>query len=153
MPQRPFSRAQVFLIPPSLDDWLPADHPARFVAVWLDDLTAAEWAELGIDPQPARTGEKRYAPEALLAIWVDGFMTGIRSTRGLEAACRDQVPFRWLSGDQQPDHNTLARFYQRHRGAAAPPRSAQHPDRGPRRAGGLGVAGRGWHEDRRQRRR
>ncbi|MBA3276189.1 MAG: IS1182 family transposase [Chloroflexia bacterium] len=116
MPQRPFFRDQVFLIPPSLDDWLPTDHPARFVAVWLDELTAAEWVDLGINPQPARTGEKRYAPAALLAIWVYGFMTGIRSTRGLEAACRDQVPFRWLSGNQQPDHNTLARFYRRHRG-------------------------------------
>src|SRR5680860_922413 len=115
MPQRPFSRDQVFLIPPSLDDWLAADHPARFVAVWLDELTGAEWSALGIDREPARTGEKRYAPEALLAIWVYGFMVGIRSSRALEAACRDQVPFRWLSGNQQPDHNTLARFYQRHR--------------------------------------
>jgi len=83
MPQRLFNRAQVFLVPPSLDDWLPADQPARFVA-------------------------------ALLGIWVYGFMAGIRSTRGLEAACRDQVPFRWLSGNQTPDHNTLARFYQTH---------------------------------------
>ncbi|MDQ3656800.1 MAG: transposase [Chloroflexota bacterium] len=116
MPQRPFSRDPVFLIPPSLDDWLPAEHPARFVAVWLDELTAADGATLGIDPQPARTGEHRYAPEALLAIWVYGFMVGIRSTRGLAAACRDQVPVRWLSGTQQPDHNTLARFDQRHRG-------------------------------------
>jgi len=115
MPQLPFSRDQVFLIPPSLDDWLAADHPARFVAVWLDELTGAEWSALGIDREPARTGEKRYAPEALLAIWVYGFMVGIRSSRALEAACRDQVPFRWLSGNQQPDHNTLARFYQRHR--------------------------------------
>lgn len=115
MPQRPFSRAQVFLIPPSLDDWLPADHPARFVAVLLDELDAATWQELGIDRVPAALGSPRYAPEALLGVWVYGFMSGIRSARGLEAACRDQVPFRWLSGNQLPDHNTLWRFYQRHR--------------------------------------
>ena len=115
MPQRPFSRAQVFLIPPSLDDWLPADHPARFVAVLLDALDAATWQELGIDRAPASLGSPRYAPEALLGIWVYGFMSGIRSARGLEAACRDQVPFRWLSGNQTPDHNTLWRFYQAHR--------------------------------------
>ena len=115
MPQRPFSRAQVFLIPPSLDDWLPADHPARFVAVLLDALDAATWQELGIDRSPAALGSPRYAPEALLGVWVYGFMSGIRSARGLEAACRDQVPFRWLSGNQTPDHNTLWRFYQAHR--------------------------------------
>ena len=115
MPQRPFSRAQVFLIPPSLDDWLSADHPARFVAVLLDELDAATWQELGIDRSPAALGSPRYAPEALLGIWVYGFMSGLRSARGLEAACRDQVPFRWLSGNQTPDHNTLWRFYQAHR--------------------------------------
>jgi transposase len=42
-------------------------------------------------------------------------MTGIRSSRKLEAACRDQVPFLWLTGWQHPDHNTLWRFYQAHR--------------------------------------
>lgn len=115
MPQRPFSRAQTYLLPPALDDWIPATHPVRFVAAWLDGLTDDAWAELGIALTPARQGEARYAPQALLAIWVYGFMIGIRSTRALETACRDQLPFRWLSGNQLPDHNTLWRFYQRHR--------------------------------------
>ena len=115
MPQRPFTRDQPYLLPPSLDDWVPATHPVRFVAAWLDGLDAAEWAALGIDLTPARQGEARYAPHALLAIWVYGFMIGIRSSRALETACRDQLPVRWLSGNQTPDHNTLWRFYQRHR--------------------------------------
>ena len=42
-------------------------------------------------------------------------MTGVRSCRKLEAACRDQIPYLWLTGWQHPDHNTLWRFYQRHR--------------------------------------
>ena len=42
-------------------------------------------------------------------------MTGVRSSRKLEAACRDQIPYLWLTGWQHPDHNTLWRFYQRHR--------------------------------------
>lgn len=42
-------------------------------------------------------------------------MTGIRSSRKLEAACRDQIPYQWLTGWQHPDHNTLWRFYQGHR--------------------------------------
>ena len=115
MPQRPFSRAQTFLLPPSLEEWIAPTHPVRFVAAWLDGLTADEWTALGIEREPARQGEARYAPAALLAIWVYGFMVGIRSSRALETACRDQLPFRWLSGNQTPDHNTLWRFYQRYR--------------------------------------
>lgn len=115
MPQRPFTRDQTFLLPPSLDDWVPATHPVRFVGAWLDGLDGADWAALGIELTPARQGEARYAPQALLAIWVYGFMTGVRSSRALETACRDQLPFRWLSGNQSPDHNTLWRFYQRYR--------------------------------------
>lgn len=115
MPQRPFSRDQTYLLPPSLDEWVAPTHPVRFVAAWLDGLAADAWTALGIDLVPARQGEARYAPPALLAIWVYGFMIGIRSSRALETACRDQLPFRWLSGNQTPDHNTLWRFYQRHR--------------------------------------
>jgi transposase len=115
MPQRPFTRDQTYLLPPSLDDWVSPAHPVRFVAAWLDGLTEDDWTDLGIDLTPARQGEARYAPQALLAIWVYGFMTGIRSSRALETACRDQLPIRWLSGNQTPDHNTLWRFYQRHR--------------------------------------
>ena len=115
MPERPFCRDQVFLLPPRLDEWISPDHPARFVAAWLADLPAATWPAMGIDLQPAARGEARYAPPALLAIWVYGFMVGIRSTRALETACRDQLPFRWLSGNQTPDHNTLSRFYRAHR--------------------------------------
>ncbi len=42
-------------------------------------------------------------------------MTGVRSCRKLEAACRDQIPYLWLTGWQHPDHNTLWRFYKGHR--------------------------------------
>jgi transposase len=115
MPERPFCRDQVFLLPPRLDEWISPDHPARFVAAWLDDLPPATWAAMEIDLRPATRGEARYAPQALLVIWVYGFLVGIRSTRALEAACRDQLPFRWLSGNQTPDHNTLSRFYRTHR--------------------------------------
>ena len=48
-------------------------------------------------------------------MWLYGFMTNVRSCRKLEAACRDQIPNLWLTGWQHPDHNTLWRFYQRHR--------------------------------------
>lgn len=115
MPWREMTREQGWLLPPTLDDLLAESHPARFVAAFVDGLSEAEWAELGVDPQGEVLGAPAYHPRALLGVWLYGFMTGVRSFRKLEGACRDQVPYLWLTGWQQPDHNTLWRFYQAHR--------------------------------------
>lgn len=116
MPLRPFSRDQDWLLPPSLEDLVPADHPARFVAAFVDGLDGDGWRELGIEPDGEVLGAPAYHPRALLSVWVYGFMTGVRSSRKLEGACRDQLPYLWLTGCQRPDHNTLHRFYQANRG-------------------------------------
>jgi transposase len=115
MPRRPFTREQVYLLPPSLDEWLPDDHPVRYVAMFVASLPPATWQELGVHPDGDPRGAPAYAPELLLSVWLAGFMTGIRSSRGLEAACRDQISMRWLTSNQLPDHNTLWRFYAGHR--------------------------------------
>ena len=115
MPLRPFNREQAFLLPPVLDDLVPGDHPARFVAEFVDALDRAQWAEMGVDLNGDELGAPAYHPQALLCVWLYGFMTGVRSTRKLEAACRDQIPYLWLTGWQHPDHNTLWRFYKAHR--------------------------------------
>ena len=115
MPWRDWDREQVWLMPPSLDEVLADDHPARLVAAFVDSLTAAEWAELGVDLAGQALGAPAYHPRALLGIWLYGFMTGLRSARRLETAGREQLALQWLSGYQQPDHNTLWRFYQAHR--------------------------------------
>ena len=115
MPWREWDREQVWLMPPSLDEVLADDHPARLVAAFVDSLTAAEWAELGVDLGGQALGAPAYHPRALLGIWLYGFMTGVRSARRLETACREQLALQWLSGYQQPDHNTLWRFYREHR--------------------------------------
>jgi len=117
MPLRPFSRDQAWLLPPSLNDFLPRDHPARFVALFVDGLDQETLQELEGDTPGDPLGAPAYHPGALLGIWVYGFMTGVRSSRKLEAACRDQVPYLWLSGNQRPDHNTLWRYYEGHRQA------------------------------------
>ena len=72
-------------------------------------------AERGDERDPL--GAPAYHPRALLCVWLYGFMTGVRSCRKLEAACRDQIPYLWLTGWQHPDHNTLWRFYKEHRQA------------------------------------
>jgi transposase len=115
MPVRPLSREQTWLLPPTLDELIPEDHPVRFVAAFVDQLSRQEWADLGVAPDGEVRGAPGYAPRVLLGVWLYGFMTGVRSTRKLEAACRDQLPYLWLTGWQRPDHNTLWRFYLEHR--------------------------------------
>lgn len=115
MPLRPVHREQSWLIPPSLDDLIPDTHPARFVAGFVEEIDRASWAETGIDLDGEALGALAYHPRLLLSVWLNGFMTGIRSSRKLEIVCREQVPFLWLTGWQHPDHNTLWRFYQAHR--------------------------------------
>lgn len=117
MPARPWTRDREGVLPPNLDDWVATDHPVRFVAAFVAELSETEWAALGTQPGGHPGGAPAYDPEVLLAIWLYGFMSGIRSCRKLATACAESVPFLWLSGGQRPDHNTLWRFYQRHRGA------------------------------------
>jgi len=117
MPLRPVNREQAWLLPPLLEDLLPEDHPVRFVAAFVDGLDRVAWAGMEIDIDGDTLGAPTYDPQALLTIWLYGFMIGVRSSRKLEAACRDQIPFLWLTGCQHPDHNTLWRFYQAHRSA------------------------------------
>ena len=115
MPLRDMDREQMWLLPPSLDELLPLDHPARFVAEFVDAIDREGWAELGVEIEGDPLGAPAYHPWALLCVWLYGFMTGVRSCRKLEAACRDQIPYLWLTGWQHPDHNTLWRFYRDHR--------------------------------------
>ena len=123
MPLRPMGREQMWMLPPTLDELLPLDHPARFVAEFVDALDREDWGELEVEIDGEVLGAPAYHPRALLSVWLYGFMTGVRSCRKLEAACRDQIPYLWLTGWQHPDHNTLWRFYRGHRQANLASRS------------------------------
>ena len=117
MPLRDMDREQAWLLPPTLDELLPLDHPARFVAEFVDALDREGWKELGVEMEGGPLGAPAYHPRALLSVWLYGFMTGVRSCRKLEAACQDQIPYLWLTWWQHPEHNTLWRFYKHHRQA------------------------------------
>ncbi len=117
MPLREMGREQMWMLPPTLDELLPLDHPARFVAEFVDALDREDWGKLEVKIDGEVLGAPAYHPRALLSVWLYGFMTGVRSCRKLEAACRDQIPYLWLTGWQHPDHNTLWRFYRGHRQA------------------------------------
>jgi len=117
MPLRSFNRQQAWLLPPTLGELIPADHPVRFIAEFVDSLDQVTWSQLEVSLDGEALGSPAYHPKALLSVWLYGFMTGVRSSRKLEAACRDQVSYLWLTAWQHPDHNTLWRFYQAHRQA------------------------------------
>lgn len=108
---RAFDPDQGLLLPPSLDDWLPADHLARFIADLVDehlDLSRI------YDAYAEGRGAPPYDPRLMVRILLFGYTTGVRSSRKLEAACVDVVAFRWLAAGTAPDYRSIARFRKRH---------------------------------------
>jgi transposase len=105
---RPFDRETGFLLPPSLDDWLPERHLARFVVEVIGSLDLSAMAR-----SYRGTGSASYHPELLLGVLVYGYTTGVFSSRKLERATYDSVAFRFISGNEHPDHDTIATFRRR----------------------------------------
>lgn len=103
---------QPFLLPPSLQDWLPESHLARFVAEVTDELDlSAIYAEY---ERSDGRGLSAYHPLLLTRLLLYGYSVGMTSSRAMEKATYDHVAFRYLAADQHPDHDTIANFRQRH---------------------------------------
>ena len=107
-PFKPVDRDTPYLLPPSLQDWLPQEHLARFVVEIVDrlDLTELERAYGG-------RGKTPYHPAVMVALLFYGYATGVFSSRKLELATYDSVAFRYITADTHPDHDTIAHFRKR----------------------------------------
>ena len=105
---RPIDRDTGYLLPPSVDEWLPEQHLARFVAEVIDglDLRVMSGSYRG-------SGSKSYHPALLLGLLVYGYATGVFSSRKIERATYDSVAFRFIAANEHPDLATIAAFRRR----------------------------------------
>ena len=96
-------------MPPSVDEWLPERHLARFVVEVIEGLDLrAMTGEL-----PRLRARRPTTPSVVLGLLVYGYATGVFSSRKLERATYDSVAFRFIAANQHPDHDTIASFRRR----------------------------------------
>jgi transposase/IS5 family transposase len=104
----PVDRQTDYLFPPSVEDWLPENHLARFVVDVIDRLDLTE-----LTRQYAGRGSAAHHPAVLLGLLIYGYATGVPSSRKIERATYDSVAFRYIAANTHPDHDTLASFRRR----------------------------------------
>ncbi len=97
-----------YLLPPSVQDYVPEDHLARFVVEIVDQLDLR-----GILGVYAGKGKKPYHPAMLIALLFYGYATGTFSSRKLEKATYDSLAYRYICANTHPDHDTIATFRKR----------------------------------------
>jgi transposase len=104
----PIDRETEYLLPPSVQEWLPKAHLARYVVDVVEglDLSVLERAYVG-------RGSDAYHPATLLALLIYGYATGTFSSRKIERATHDSLAFRYIACNRHPDHDTLASFRRR----------------------------------------
>ena len=112
---RPYDPDQMLLMPPSLADWIPEDHLARFVrdVVEAVDLSAIE------ETYTEERGYPPYDPRMMVGVLLYAYCTGTYSARKIAAKLIDSVAFRFLAAGNQPDFRTLSEFRRRHGEALA----------------------------------
>src|SRR5688572_13039230 len=106
MGYRPVDRDQLFLLPPSMRDWLPADHLALLVE---DVVAQMDTAVLRRRARLGGVGRSPYHPDMLLGLLVYAYADGTRSSRAINAKCHTDIAYRYLCAGDIPDHSVIAR--------------------------------------------
>ncbi len=105
---KPVDRDTSFFLPPSVQDWLPEGHLARFVVDVVQKINTRS-----LENAYAGRGSKAYHPDMLLALLFYGYATGTFSSRKLELATYESVAIRFICANTHPDHDTIAHFRKR----------------------------------------
>jgi transposase len=103
------NREQIYLMPPSLQEWLPEKDMAWFV------IDVVEQMDLGAYYRKYRAdgrGQEAYDPSMMIALMVYAYSNGIQSSRAIERLCERDIGFKVIAGDEKPDHTTISRFRQ-----------------------------------------
>ena len=103
---REYAPDQMLLLPPSLREWLPQDHVVYFVG----DLVDALDLEPILSTYDEDRGFPPYHPVMMTKLIIYGYVRGVRSSRKVQRACLEDVPFRVLAAGQSPDFRTIAAF-------------------------------------------
>ena len=111
-----YEPGQLLLLPPDLRDWLEEGHLAYFI---LDVVETLDLSEIYASYDGSRGGRPGFDPRLLVGLLVYGYCIGLTSSRKIEKATYESVPFRVLAANQHPDHATIAEFRRRHLGALA----------------------------------
>jgi transposase len=108
---RHYDQHQSFLLPPSLDDWLPKDHTARFISEAVDEMLDLSSVYASYERSD---GAPPYDPLMMLKLLLYAYSTGVTSSREMERRCAVDVAFRWLTANAAPDYRSISRFRRRH---------------------------------------
>jgi transposase len=103
----PADRNQPYMLPPSLDDWLPEDHPARFI---VDIVKKLDLAPFYVGRRDDGWGRAAYDPKVIVGVLLYAYSRGVRSSRAIERGLIEDVGLRYIAVNNCPDHATIARF-------------------------------------------
>jgi transposase len=103
------NRQQIYLMPPSLQEWLPEKDMAWFIIDVVEQMDlSAYYRKYRGDGR----GQEAYDPSMMIALLVYAYSNGIQSSRTIERLCERDIGFKVIAGDEKPDHTTIARFRQ-----------------------------------------
>ena len=108
---RPYEPDQQFLLPPAMSDWLPEGHLAYFIQ---DIAASLDLSAIYASYDGSRGGYPPYHPQMMTALLLYAYCVGLPSSRRIEKATHEQIPFRVIAADQHPDHDTICEFRRRH---------------------------------------